>query len=593
LRSPVNSTLQRALRSTLRLKPACNFGAVREAAQVARDWLATQGVLDSELASWELVLVEAGNNAVEHAPKETQVLPIEFEISCGEADVEARVTDHTIGFDLPKEVELPDSENEGSRGLFLIKSLTDHAEYWRGLGANRLILRKCRSAVAGAELPNDLELQRRLLESETALGEMAEELSSSYESLVAVFRYSAELGASTELSDFAKRLIHDLAQLTAADAVVLRLFARERLELFLALPEPLRDCLPVLDPAHPVVSVELEASRTREDVWFGGERTVDINDPLRAIPGLCLGVVHAFGLNDQLLGTVTLARCGDETPFRSAEINLLHTFVDFFAIQTVNRRLLDERAQARVTQRELEIAASIQRSLLPVILPACHPFELAASCLSARQVGGDYYDAIQVNDHAVLLIIADVMGKGVPAALFAAVLRSAVRSMPGFFTRPAALLSAVNRTLYEDLARVDMFVTAKFAFLDTRHAQITSASAGHCPLLIWQPGTVSARPVDDSGLPLGLDPNSSYTETGSTLPPGAIGLLYTDGLTESRDPSGEMLGDKRLAAMLPALSSKSLSSENIGNSLLAQLESFRSGALLNDDQTFILLRNPL
>src|ERR1035441_7130378 len=120
-------------------------------------------------------------------------------------------------------------------------------------------------------------------------------------------------------------------------------------------------------------------------------------------------------------------------PAAAAQVNLLHTFVDFLAIQMLNARLLDERTATRVTRRELEIAAEIQRSLLPAQLPSCLPFALAAACQSALQVGGDFYDVIPAGESAVLLVIADVMGKGVPAALFAAVLRTTIRSMPQLF----------------------------------------------------------------------------------------------------------------------------------------------------------------
>ena len=209
-----------------------------------------------------------------------------------------------------------------------------------------------------------------------------------------------------------------------SDAVVLRLLGPDgSLNPFLAWPEELGARLAALGPAHAGPSVELAALRTREDVWFGGDHPLDGGDPLDAIPGLGLGVSHAFGMADQMLGTLTLARWGAEAPFRSAQISLLHTFVDFLGIQVVNARLLDERTRALGMRRELEIAARIQNSLLPISLPRCPPFELAASCLSAREVGGDYYDAIPVGDEGVLLVVADVMGKGVPAALFAALLR--------------------------------------------------------------------------------------------------------------------------------------------------------------------------
>ena len=216
---------------------------------------------------------------------------------------------------------------------------------------------------------------------------------------------------------------------------------------------------------------------------------------------------------DQLVGTATLGRLAANKPFTAAQVNLLHTFVDFLAIQIVNARLLDERTAARVTRRELEIAAEIQRSLLPAQLPACPPFALAAACQNALQVGGDFYDAIPAGNGAVLLVIADVMGKGVPAALFAAVLRSTIRSMPQLFSQPGELLGAANKILFPDLSRVDMFITAMLVYLDPRRGKMISASAGHCPLLLWRPGEDrGGRARRRPRFPLGIEPRAVYPQ---------------------------------------------------------------------------------
>ena len=594
MNAPAGSAARMAFRLAFRTESACTLAAVREAAQTARSWLADQGLTEDELAAWELALVEACNNAVEHATEAGRARPVRIDVSCGETDVEARVTDHTKGFDLPASVGLPGVEDEGGRGLFLIQSLTDHMDYHRGRDANVLILRKSRSLPSAPRGPDPLELQHRLAESEAALSDMADELSSSYEGLVAMFRYSALLGAGGDVREFARRLLNDLAQLTASDAVILRLLGPDgSLAPFLAWPEELGSNLAALAPAHRGRSVELAALRTREDAWFGGEHPLGPDDPLGAIPGLGLGVSHAFGTADQMLGTLTLVRGPAASPFRSAQISLLHTFVDFLGIQIVNARLLDERTRALGMRRELEIAARIQNSLLPIALPPCPPFELAASCLSAREVGGDYYDAIPVAGQGVLLVVADVMGKGVPAALFAALLRSTVRSMPALFEQPASLLAAVNRILCDDLARAEMFVTAKACFLHTGRREIVSSSAGHWPLLVRLPGEASARPADESGLPLGIDPESRYPQTAVDLPPGATAILYTDGVTEARDAAGRMFGEDRLAGLLATLAAEDRTARDLGDRLLANFEEFRAGAPPTDDQTFILVRHTL
>ena len=587
------SAVRRDFRSSLRLETPCEFSAVRSATLQVREWLAEKGLSEAELGGWELALVEAANNAVKYVPAEKRNLPVVIEISAGERDVEARITDHTAGFEWPDEVALPDVESENGRGLFLIKSLTDSVAYLRNSHQNVMVMQRARTSVAKELIPDAGRLQTQLAEAEAALNDMTAELASSYESLVAMFRYSAELVAQTDVKDFSQRLLRDLMQIAEADGAVLRLLSGDgkKLETLLVLPElGGKNLLPVaLADASP--SVEIGAARNRQDIWFDAEEPLEKNDPLLAVMPAGNGICHAFFVANQLVGTATLGRLAADKPFTAAQVNLLHTFIDFLAIQIVNARLLDERTATRVTRRELEIAADIQRSLLPEKVPACLPMEISASCQSALQVGGDFYDLIPAGDGAVLLVIADVMGKGVPAALFAAVLRSTIRSMPQLFTRPAELLEAANRTLYADLSRVDMFATAQVVYLDTRGAQMISASAGHCPLLFWQPGKTEASAVGQSGFPLGIESSAKYFPTTTGLPPGAAALLYTDGLSEMRNAAGEMLGEKKLLELLARAGAQTADTHAARHFLLGRLADYSGNAPLTDDQTMILIRN--
>ena len=574
------------------METVCEFSAVRAGVAQICAWLGELGASEADLGAWELALIEAGNNAVKNTPPAAHAQPLVFEISTGARDFEARVTDHTAGFDWPAEITLPAPDAEHGRGLFLMKSLTEEMFYLRRPGENVLVLRRARSA-GNRVLPDIGELQRRLAEAETALTDMTTELAANYESLVALFRYSSELGVQTDLPEFSRRLLRDLAQLAEADGAVLRLLSADgrKLETALVLPEKKSATLaPVVLGENQLLSVEACAARKRQDIWFSPEEPLDKNDPLSAVMPVGNGICHAFFVADQLVGTATLGRRAANRPFTAAQINLLHTFVDFLAIQMVNARLLDERTAARLTRRELEIAADIQRSLLPAELPARPPFALAAACRSALQIGGDFYDAIPAGDGAVLLVIADVMGKGVAAALFAAVMRSTIRSMPQMFSHPGELLGAVNRVLFPDLSRVDMFITAKLVFLNPRRREITSANAGHCPLLFCDTGpeTIAVVPA---GFPLGIEPDTAYQQTVNELAPGAAALLYTDGLSETLNAAGELFGEKNLSARLAESVTQTQDADGAKNLLLRRLAEFRGTAPLTDDQTLILIRH--
>ena len=587
------SAARRELRTSLRLEAVCEFAAARAAILVARGWLAEKGLPEADLGAWELALVEAANNAVRYADPAARQQPVTIEISCGERDVEARITDHTPGFDWPEDVNLPDEDAESGRGLFLIKALTDHVAYYRHAGENVLVLRRARPASGQEISPDFCQLQNRLADAETALTDMTAELANSYESLVALFRYSSELGAHTDLKDFSQRLLKDLMQITEADCAVLRLISHDgkKLETLLVLPVGENSSLAPVAMTDAGDSAEVGAARKREDIWFGPAEPLGKNDPLGAILPAGNGICHAFHVADQFVGTATLGRLQTDRPFTAAQVNLLHTFVDFLAIQIVNARLLDERTLARVTRRELEIAADIQRSLLPANIPACRPFELAAACQSALQVGGDFYDLIPAGDGALLLVIADVMGKGVPAALFAAVLRSTLRSMPQLFDQPGELLATANRTLFPDLTRVDMFITAQIAYLNPRRQKLVSANAGHCPLLLWQPDQPAAVAMGESGFPLGIEPMSRYPQIETCLPPGAAAMLYTDGLSESRNGTGEMLGEKGMLRIFAETARRTNTAANGLQGLLDGLAAHGGPATLADDRTLIFIRH--
>src|SRR6266568_502371 len=489
----------------LRLSLACDLAEVLPAIRAVRGFLAEQGLSEKELAACELALAEACNNAIDYATAAAKAQPFEVEAICNTSGVELRVNDHTPGFDWPQLAELPEVESERGRGLFLIRSLMDHSEYFRGCQENLLRLRKNRqpgpdgpaAAVLSAE-----EVSRKLAESEQIISDMAEELSSCYESLSAIFRYSAEQGKAVTLKDFSRRLLGDLLQITAADWFVLRLVPKEQARLVVFTGSEAGLDLEPLDLSNPpraVDSAEVRSGTNRVDIWFDHQKPLAATDPLARAKPDSLGLVHPFYFGDSLIGTLTLGKTVSRTPFTAAQTNVVHTFADFLAIQIVNARFQEEQVNSLLVARDLQIAKNIQRSLLLKTLPQLPGLGLAGYCESARQVGGDFYDVVRLTDYSLLLIIADVMGKGIPAALFAATLRSLLRALPELTRQPSELLSRVNRLLFDELSEVDMFITAQLVYVDSQQRRLVTASAGHCPLLLAVPGDIPVRTLSPEG----------------------------------------------------------------------------------------------
>jgi nitrate/nitrite-specific signal transduction histidine kinase len=178
-----------------------------------------------------------------------------------------------------------------------MKSLTDEIVYQRSSGKNTLVLRRARPVADGTVFPDVAQLQQKLADAETALMDMTSELATSYESLVALFRYSSELGAQSDLKEFSRRLLVDLAQLAEADGAVLRFVSADgkKLETQLVLPDKNSATLPpVLMTDDFLKSVEVRAARSRQDIWFSPEEPLDQKDPLRAVMPVGNGVCHAF-----------------------------------------------------------------------------------------------------------------------------------------------------------------------------------------------------------------------------------------------------------------------------------------------------------
>ena len=589
---------------TLRRTLACDLAGVRPAVQTVRGFLAEQGWGEGDLMSFDLALAEACNNAIEYTVGAGRDQPITVEVLSDASHVEFRIHDHTPGFDWPETIKLPPTDSESGRGLWLIASLMNYAGYFRGRGENILVLRKSRPSVAPIVKPRpEPERAADATEKDAIISDMVEELSSCYESLSAIFRYSGELGQTGSLKGFAQRLLGDLLRILEADWFVLRLVPKDKLELAVfAASEPALE----LDPLIPGPRaeemrqpLEIEAALTRQTVWFDAAKPPATDDPLAKTKPGSAGMAHPILLAGRLIGTLTLGRrqatgagtARSGATFTAAQTNVVNTFADFLAIQIANSRFQEEQLHQRLVAHELDIARNIQRSLLPAALPQVAGLSLAAFCRSAREVGGDFYDALKISEDALLLVIADVMGKGIPAAMFAAILRSLLRASPELTRQPSALLTRVNRLMFRELSDVDMFITAQLALVDGAARRITTASAGHCPLglALTGAGAGTVRGFSPEGMPLGIKQDTVFEDETADLPENCRVLLYSDGLTETLDRSGKPFGQARLFDWLMRSAAGWRTAEKLKDELVSELDAHHADAVLRDDQTFLIL----
>ena len=210
------------------------------------------------------------------------------------------------------------------------------------------------------------------------------------------------------------------------------------------------------------------------------------------------------------------------------------------------RRAIDRDQQFNAIQKELEIAKRIQLSILPPAFPASDHFRVAARYVPMTSVAGDFYDFLVSQSGKAGLLIADVSGHGVPAALIASMVKMAANSQRDDAGHPAQLLSGMNETLCGNTQ--NQFVTAAYAHLDAHTGELRYAAAAHLPLLLLRDDKVAS--IEENGLMLALFSSATYTSTTQQLKAGDRLLLYTDGIVEAENANQEQFGYERLNALL-------------------------------------------
>ncbi len=244
-------------------------------------------------------------------------------------------------------------------------------------------------------------------------------------------------------------------------------------------------------------------------------------------------------------------------------------------------------AQQRL-QQELEMAAGVQASLLPDQVPSLDGFEIAAAALPARHVSGDLYDFVVSDSEACHIVLADISGKGIPAALLASTARALLRTETERSDSPAVILSTLNRLLHRDLEHAEMFITLIAARLDVRSGVLTYASAGHTETLWWRQGSRDCHTLPSTGLPIGIFAETSIAEEFVRLRPGDVLLFYSDGITEAANPRHERFGMERFTALLTDHADSPAS--ELCETIVEAAETFRAAAPRSDDLTLVVLR---
>jgi len=534
-------------------------------------YLRQAGVALDEAARWELVFMEAATNAILHGSGQDARKNIEVAWSVRDGQIRLEVADSGPGLK-PNQfmASLPaDPLQTSGRGLYLIRHSCEKVELWTGPSGFRMVM-----FGAAATVPARATASDELLQSAFA------EISQCYEGLAAFYRLGDALIASERLTDFLQQAIGDIVKVVPHD----RLSLHFQPGLQPSLLEELA--------AMPVCAREEPAGTLVEKILNGGNEWVwQKPDEVAADPvwhGFACGFCVPLRAGGVTLGSLTMAR--RRQPYLMAsELSMVRTYADLFGIALANANNALMRDRERQALREVEIAAEMQNDLLP--LPVETSFTGGTAVVrrrTARSVAGDYVDICPTPDGGLLLAMVDVMGKGISAALFAGMVRTALRINVEMGQPVGRLLEDINRVLCRQTGELTLFATCALVYLNPQRNRASFVNAGHCPAMWLGSGAGGpSREYQPSGPPLGLYPDTQYTVEEQPLSPGDQIVLVTDGLYEW-ETTGDLTGAwARLAGIIRA--SREQGGAALWDALQQRIQVAMPGqADARDDQTLLV-----
>jgi sigma-B regulation protein RsbU (phosphoserine phosphatase) len=285
-------------------------------------------------------------------------------------------------------------------------------------------------------------------------------------------------------------------------------------------------------------------------------------------------------------------------PYPSPEARITHnvtalvgfTFVVYVIQGYVKQKeQLDERVRQQRDQllQDVELAARVQRMFLPIRRPSIAGLEISGMMQPVRGVGGDYYDYIPIDDHTIQVVIADVAGKGVPAALLMSATAAAVQMEASDKRDMLEVVDRLNSGIHS-VSEGNRYVTLLLADIDARSQSLRYVNCGHNPALLFQAKTHDVVPMNSSCFPVGMFDSAGCEINRADLATGDILVLYTDGITEAENLQGEEFGMERLSTLIQ--NSYMLSADGLMNNILETATDFCREVGFNDDVTILVVK---
>jgi sigma-B regulation protein RsbU (phosphoserine phosphatase) len=285
------------------------------------------------------------------------------------------------------------------------------------------------------------------------------------------------------------------------------------------------------------------------------------------------------------IGVLTILNRLDGNPFTESDKNLLTTFASQAALAIENAQLLQAALEKERLDKELQVASEIQRLIIPQSIPAIKGMEVSATYIPCKEVSGDFYDIIRLNDKEFVFVIADVSGKGIPGAMLVSTMQAILKAYFEYTTDLKSIITNLNERIIKNTTE-DRFITFFFGLYNTEKASLTYINAGHNPPVLISDGK-PVRRLDKGGIFIGCLP-WEYEIESLVLPVNSILALFTDGIIEAMNDRQEEFGEARLIDVLEKYKTESV--DEIKELIIKSVRQHMAGNILDDDLTLSLFK---
>ncbi len=418
----------------------------------------------------------------------------------------------------------------------------------------------------------------------------AQQLRRRVDELAALYEVSAMLSGNAALQDVLDMATRQLVDAMGLKACSLRLLDPDTGELKIASVANLSERYLAKGPVRVRGSSIDQAALSGETVHVEDMRT----DPRTVYKknakeeGLISALVTRVASRGKAIGALRAYK-GTRHRFSPFEVSLLEAIAAQLGAVIANAQLMLDARKKEHLGRQVKLAAEVQRRMIPAHPPRSERYQFGCDYQPSQELGGDFYDFIRFDNGDIGAVVADVVGKGVPASLMMASARSTLRSNARRVTDMGEIIQSVNRRLYHDTLPGE-FATAFYVELAADGRLLKYCNAGHEPMLLLRGGRI--RELDAGGLALGIDPNETYATAEEALEPGDLMLMFTDGLPEARNFDGEAYGRARIheSFLRQANAGDAPPVDVIAKQIFWDMRRFVGFAPVEDDVTLVVVR---